>query len=87
VPVSSGLPDLAGYVEHFRMRVVQDALAEATATYWHRRAAAFENAMPKPDDFTGNATAEDVEAQRWRIAATELACRQRAAVSLLGGRA
>jgi|LULE01.1.fsa_nt_gb hypothetical protein len=34
-------PDLDAYVEHFRTRVLQDALAEATASYWNRRAATF----------------------------------------------
>lgn len=33
---------LAGFVAHFRSRVLQDALTEATADYWLRRAAAFE---------------------------------------------
>jgi hypothetical protein len=28
-------------VEHFRRRVLQDALAEATSAYWHRRAEDF----------------------------------------------
>lgn len=38
-----GLPfDLAEHVEHFRARVLQDALAEATAAYWERRAETFE---------------------------------------------
>lgn len=32
---------LASYVEHFRWRVLQDALAEATRDYWLRRADAF----------------------------------------------
>lgn len=33
---------LADYVEHFRARVLQDALAEATSSYWLRRAEAFD---------------------------------------------
>lgn len=33
--------DLAAHVEHFRARVLQDALAEATASYWRRRAEQF----------------------------------------------
>jgi hypothetical protein len=33
--------ELYDYVEHFRMRVLQDALQEATAGYWNRRAEAF----------------------------------------------
>ncbi len=34
--------DLTAYIEHFRARVLQDALAEATANYWIRRAETFE---------------------------------------------
>ena len=34
--------DLAAYVENFRRRVTQDALAEATSTYWLRRARDFD---------------------------------------------
>lgn len=32
---------LGAYIEHFRSRVLQDALNEATAAYWKRRAATF----------------------------------------------
>lgn len=78
------LTDLEDYTEHFRKRVLQDALTEATAAYWRRRAETFEAALPRPGDFTGNATPEQVEAQRMRLAATILACRQRAAVALGG---
>lgn len=33
--------DVADYVTHFRRRVLQDALTEGTAAYWHRRAQVF----------------------------------------------
>lgn len=33
--------DLAAYVEHFRARVLQDALNEALPSYWLRRAETF----------------------------------------------
>lgn len=35
------ITDLDAYVEHFRYRVLQDALTEATAHYWRRRADQF----------------------------------------------
>jgi hypothetical protein len=35
------ITDLESYVEHFRKRVFQDALNEATAAYWHKRADQF----------------------------------------------
>lgn len=78
------LDQLTDHVDHFRHRVMQDALQEATAAYWRRRAAAFEAAMPRPGDFTGRATAQQLEAQRMRLASMVLACRQRAAF-MLGG--
>ncbi len=33
--------ELSAAIEHFRARVLQDALAEATAAYWNRRAETF----------------------------------------------
>lgn len=66
--MSATLNDLPPeYVEHFRHRVLQDALAEATAAYWMRRAEQFSRVgSPQCDEIA-------------------LACRNRAAVSLLGG--
>ena len=43
---------LAAYLEHFRARVLQDALNEATAAYWLRRAATF--------DAVGNARCDEI---------------------------
>ena len=77
--------DLDAYVEHFRHRVLQDALTEATCAYWNRRAEVFEAAIPRAGDFTGSATPEEIEDRRMRVAAMTLACRQRAALSLGGG--
>lgn len=76
--------DLNEYVEHFRYRVMADALQEATANYWRRRARTFRDALPRPDDFTGQASPEEIEAQRMRVAAAILACSQRATV-MIGG--
>jgi hypothetical protein len=64
------------------MRLVTDCLAEATTSYWERRAAAFFDAMPRPGDFNGRATAEDLSASFVRCAGIVQACRQRAQVSL-----
>lgn len=67
-----------GYVEHFRWRVLQDALNEATSLYWRRRAAAFDAACSKPNDYQGRLTPEvrvDRDAGFRAIAA---ACRARA---------
>lgn len=77
------LGQLADHVEHFRRRVLQDALNEATAAYWHRRAAAFDAARPRPGDFHGRATRAQLAAADTRLAAQAAACRRAAALALL----
>jgi hypothetical protein len=85
-PALSALGEpLIDYAEHFRRRVVQDAFAEATAVYWLRRAEQFDHALPRPDDYIGQATAVEIEAQHARLAALAVACRHRAAMSLIEG--
>jgi len=69
-------------VEHFRRRVLQDALAEATAMNWERRACAFEAALPRQGDFTGRATPDEVYARAMRVSAVAKACRHRATLGL-----
>lgn len=45
---------LATHLAHFRWRVLQDALAEGTATYWERRAEQLEQAAQSaPGDYLG----------------------------------
>lgn len=66
---------------HFRARVVQDALTEATASYWERRAAAFQDARPRPGDYTGNATAADLADADRRCAEVARACRAKSTVT------
>ena len=39
--MSGNVIQLGDYIEHFRARVLQDALNEATASYWRRRAEDF----------------------------------------------
>lgn len=68
----------ADMVAHFQLRVIQDAINEATADYWDRRASQLERGLPQPDDYPGTATPAD-EAQR--VAALRLAaanCRNHA---------
>lgn len=43
-------------LEHFRARVLQDALDQATVDYWLRRATDLAKALPRPGDFLGNST-------------------------------
>ncbi len=65
-------------------RVLQDALAEATASYWERRAKVMEWAAPRPGDWPGRATPEDLSAARERCLSAAAACRARASLEAPG---
>lgn len=74
-------------VEHFRARVLQDALNEASAMYWRRRAAMFEWAKPRRGDDRGRRAglpplaASDIAAASTRCTSIAAACRARAQVA------
>lgn len=72
------MDDLDAYLDHFAQRLIRDAFNEATAAYWLRRAEQFEAARPKPGDYFGQATREEVRAQYDRLTMTAHACRARA---------
>lgn len=74
-----------GYLDHFRARVLQDALCEGTAAYWRRRTEQFEWAKPRPDDFHGKATTAELSAAWNRCHASAEACRNRARFAERGG--
>jgi hypothetical protein len=79
------VPDL----EHFRGRVMQDAIAEATTCYWRRRAGQFEWARPRRSDDRHRPPglpalpASELAAAYARCTAIADACRGRAAVARL----
>lgn len=75
--------DLESYVEHFRSRVLQDALVSATRSYWLKRAEAFEAAQHRPGDFVGLCSVEQIEAANRELAEKARACRNRAELALL----
>lgn len=54
-------------LDHFRQRVVQDALNTATAEFWRRRADDLRNGLTRPGDFTGRATTEEIAARNATI--------------------
>jgi hypothetical protein len=72
-------------IDHFRARVLQDALTEATAAYWLRRAQAFRHAAPKRRDYPGQASLLDLAAASRRCLDIAKAC-ERQAQLLLSGR-
>lgn len=65
-------------VANFQRRIMQDALSEATALYWLRRADQLEAARPRPGDFHGAATREDLSARHATLTLAALNCRRHA---------
>lgn len=70
-------------LDHFVMRLLTDALNEATRTYWEKRAADFRNARPRLDEHYGNATLEQVRDQWHRLTEIANACSARAQLAPL----
>ena len=65
-------------LDHFRARILQDALTEATAAYWLRRADQLEAAAPQRSDYRGNASPEQLTDAWVRCMTTAAACRRHA---------
>ncbi len=80
--MTARLLDLAEYVDNFRRRVLADAIQEASAIYWERRAEAFEAARPTPNEFHGNETREELRGRWLRLTEIAAACHAKARVSL-----
>lgn len=64
----------------FQSRVLQDCLSAALPTVWERRAAAWEAARPRPGDYNGQATRDDLVDRDERCWQTAEACRAHARV-------
>jgi hypothetical protein len=65
-------------IEHFKARLLQDALTTATTAYWVHRAYQFQQAAPRADEYHGNATVEELRERWWNCMNTSLACRRHA---------
>ena len=76
---------MAEHVEAFARRVIEDALAEATAHYWIRRAEQLEAAVSRPGDYMGRTSAQEVAERDQRLKESAQSCRRHAAFCLLGG--
>lgn len=72
--------DLREHIDNFQRRVIEDAITSSRGATWLRRASAFEAAAPRPDDFRGRATPEEIEVRRRRLKASALACRRHAGI-------
>lgn len=84
MPQSDAPPELTAerllrrHLEHFRRRVLYDALLEGTKLYWIHRAAVFEDACPRQGDYTGQATDDDLDKQTQRLTTIAVNCRNHA---------
>ena len=61
-------------LDHFRRRVVQDALNSATAYFWRRRADDLRKGLTRPGDFTGNATPQEIQVRNSKILVDAARC-------------
>lgn len=66
--------------EHVMHRVIGDMVQAASANQFERRAEVFEWARPRPGDFTGRATAEELAERDRRLMETAAQCRAHALV-------
>jgi hypothetical protein len=67
-------------LNHFAARVLQDALTEAIATYWERRAQQWAAAAPCKDDYQGRASLTELLEAWERCQEVARACRRHAAL-------
>lgn len=65
--------------EQLRKRAIQQAILEAEAWHWAKRAEEFHAAAPRKGDYHGRATREELQAAYDRCMSTALACRRKAA--------
>lgn len=61
--------------------VLAEAMAAGLASTWERRARALEAARPRPGDFTGQKTREQLSSDWQRLTETAQACRARAEIA------
>ena len=66
--------------EAMRRQAVLEAIANAAASTWHRRADLFDWARPRPYDYPGRASRDELAEADERCRLAALACRQRAAL-------
>lgn len=66
--------------EHMMHRAVGDMVQAASANQWERRAEVFEWARPRPGDFNGRATPQDLAERDRRLVDTAARCRAHALV-------
>ncbi len=76
--IAPSVAQLVDHLEQVQRRVVQDALSEARASYWQRRAAAFRAALPRQDEWHGREGLASVRRRRERLQQIIAACEVKA---------
>ncbi len=79
-PLLADLVASVDFEEAVRRRAVQDAITDSLVWQLRRRAEVFEWAAPRPTDFTGNATEEELFTAVNRCHARAQALRSKAAL-------
>jgi hypothetical protein len=83
--VVTAVAEVIEHVEHFTLRVIREAIRDAEAEQWLRRAETLEAARPKACDWHGRATRDELRERYDRLTEEARACRNRARVSVIGG--
>ena len=70
--------DRVDVAEAVRVRAAEEALSDALASTWRRRAELLEWARPRPGEYAGGATAAELAERDRRLARQAEACRNKA---------
>ena len=79
--MTRGMTSLGREVDALRHRFLLEVLSTCLAATWERRAAMFEAAVPRSNDWHGRATRQELEDRAARVREIAQACRNRAAVA------
>ena len=68
-------PAVESSLSRYAVRILEDAITEAMPWHWMRRAEDLEDARPRPTDYRGQATREDLAERYARLTEQAAACR------------
>lgn len=71
------------HLSHFQRRVVVEAMLDGWGATWERAAVRYERARPRPHEFHGKQSTDQLRAKWHELTEVAAACRARAAVSPL----
>ena len=72
------VPAVDAQLSRYAVRMLEDAITEAMPWHWMRRAEDLDNARPRPGDYRGQATSEDLADRYARLTEQAAACREHA---------